>query len=125
MYRMPSFLWSTVTTQSCSLSPMGLVETPAGFMAKESEAMSIPLLSSKGPEIGDQRVKVAIVQFHCRHQGSFFHRVGILDPLAEIVGGIWCDPGRDGVATHQVSQIGAKATASHGSPNGMAIDATG
>src|ERR1700728_4937213 len=125
MYKMPSFLWSTVTTQSCSLSLMGLVETAAGFMAKESAAMSIPLLSSKGPKIGDQRVKIAIVQFHCRHQGAFFHRVGILDPLAEVGGSIWCDSRGDGVATHQVSQIGAKATACHGSPNGVAINATG
>jgi hypothetical protein len=40
---------------------MGLVETPAGFMAIESEAMSIPLLSSEGPKIGDDRVEIAVV----------------------------------------------------------------
>src|ERR1700728_3506111 len=125
MYRIPNFLWSTVTTQSCSLSPMGREPSPTALSAIVSDDISISSSSSQRLQIRGQRIEIVITQLHRRHQRTGLDRVGILNPGSQIFGGVRCGARGDGVAAHQMCEVRTKMSSCNGSGNGVAVHARG
>src|SRR5262252_1928608 len=83
-YRIPSFLWSTVVTQSCSVSRMrtrASRETDAtGVRGMLSEDTAPRLL--QGQEVRQEGVELPVVELHRRHQHAGLQRARVAHPGA-------------------------------------------
>jgi hypothetical protein len=74
-------------------------------------------------EIGRDGIEITSVQMHRRHQGSGFHRVGIVNSLAQIFLSVLNCSGGDCVAAGKVGQVASEASGGSGPGDSMATDA--
>src|SRR5580698_6412471 len=83
-YIMPSFLWSTVTIQSCSACTIGRevsrsVEITIGGSMGWASAISFSGLVQTH-EVRHERIYIVFVQLHCRHQTARLDRIRRVHP---------------------------------------------
>src|SRR5271167_1409871 len=126
MYISPIFLWSTVVTQSCSTSSQSrrgaACSIPAVTGAWVAIAVSFRTLLQRH-QIGCDRVQVAVVEVHRRHQGSGLEVSWIIDEGAKICLVVGHRARGDGVAAGYMRQVRAKSSGCHRSGHSMATDA--
>src|ERR1700749_888415 len=131
MYMMPSFLWSTVTTHSCTrsshvpwISPGG-VRSTALPMGRVESAITKKLLSCRGPvsgllqafEVRDDLVDLGTAQLHGGHETSRLYIIGILDPKLQVGSSIVSCTRGERIATREVSQIRSEFSVGGGTAN--------
>src|SRR5579875_851828 len=114
MYRIPSRLWSTVTTHSCSHSTSGRGRWCVGVRSREPAMGKV--WSAIGHPGSVQRVEVShyfvdlsVAELHGRHENSLFEVIRILNPLVQVLRGVQGGAGGNRGPACQMRQIGPKA----------------
>src|SRR5262245_55369118 len=105
-YMMPSRLWSTVATHSCSIP--GIPEdSDAGAMSRGTGTAVGTLLmaSPQCEEVRDELVELRIVELHRRHERSRLECARVLDPRTQVFWRVARGAGAERGAAHQVSQV--------------------
>src|SRR6267142_6629510 len=74
-------------------------------------------------EVSDQLIEFLVIQVHGGHQHSGFELVGRLEPGAQVFRRVFRHTRTQGVAAHQVRQIGAESSGPNRPIEGMAVDA--
>src|SRR5436309_6949098 len=125
-YMMPRRLWSTVTTQSCSVAakPEGLdASTTSTGVGNGAGTSVVAMASAQGHEIREQLVELGVVELHRRHERPDLERARVLHPGAKIFWGVAHGAGAERRAAHQMSQIRAEHPVPRRPADAVAVDA--
>src|SRR4030095_14569543 len=86
MYIKPSFLWSTVTTNSWSRDTIGRDVSTAGDSAMSSVAMLSPPGLLQGQQVRDDLIQFVFRQLHVGHITTLFDRLRVSHPGSQFFG---------------------------------------
>src|SRR5215813_5243736 len=122
-YMMPSRLWSTVTTQSCSSSRSVRRDALASGPAIDREITLMIVASLESDQVRGERFQLVARDFHGRHERSELECGGILHPGVEILARVASRARPDGPAGHQVRQVRPEHAVGRRAADRVAIDA--
>src|SRR5262249_7796124 len=123
MYIKPSFLWSTVTTNSWSRAMNGREVSAAGDSAISRVAMLSPLELLQGQQVRDYLIQLGVRQLHVGHIATLFDRLRVPHPGPQFFGCIGHCAGAQRFTTHEMGQVGAKRPHRIRSFDGVTVDA--
>src|SRR5438128_8207587 len=124
-YMMPRRLWSTVTTQSCSVAknPEGLdASTTSSGVESGAALVTVAMASAQRHEVLDQLVELGVVELHRRHEGPDLERGRVLHPGSKIFPRVAHGTRAERRAAHQMRQVRAEHTVSPRPADGVAVD---
>src|SRR5207244_451832 len=125
-YMMPRRLWSTVTTQSCSVAakPEGLdASTTSTGVGNGAGTSVVAMASAQGHEIREQLVELGVVELHRRHEGPDLERGRVLHPGSKIFPRVAHGTRAERRAAHQMRQVRAEHAVSPRPAAAVAADA--
>src|SRR3989475_2147413 len=125
-YMMPRRLWSTVTTQSCSVAkkPEGLdASTTSSGVESGAGLVTVAMTSAQRHEVRDQLVELGVVELHRRHEGPDLERGRVLHPGSKIFPRVAHGTRAERRAAHQMRQVRAEHTVSRRPADAVAVDA--
>ena len=126
MYMRPSFLWSTVVTQSCRTSSTrrrgGVIVVSICAGVWVAIGIFFRTLFERR-QICCNGVEVVLVEVHGGHENSGLEGGGVVDEGAQVGGRVGERTGGDGVAAGEMGEVWAEASGGDGSRDGVATDA--
>src|SRR3989441_4969277 len=125
-YMMPRRLWSTVTTQSCSVAakPEELdASTTSSGVENGAGTGVVAMASAQRHEVRDQLVELGVVELHRRHEGPDLERGRVLHPGAKIFPRVAHGTRAERRAAHQMRQVRAEHAVSRRPADAVAVDA--
>src|SRR2546428_3351243 len=125
-YMMPRRLWSTVTTQSCSVAanPEGLDVSMTSSGAESGAGTGVAAMAlAQRHEVREQLVELGLVELHRRHEDTGLERSWILHPGAKIFRCVAHGTSAERRAAHQMSQVRAEHAVPRRPADAMAVDA--
>src|SRR5438128_8182909 len=124
-YMMPRRLWSTVTTQSCSVArkPEGLDVSMTSSGAESGAGTGVAAMAlAQRHEVREQLVELGLVELHCRHEGPDLERARVLHPGSKIFPRVAHGTRAERRAAHQMRQVRAEHTVSRRPADAVAVD---
>src|SRR3989454_12330792 len=125
-YMMPRRLWSTVTTQSCSVARkperLDVSKTSSGAESGAGTGVAAMALARRH-EVRGQLVELGLVELHRRHEDTGLERSWILHPGAKIFRCVAHGTSAERRAAHQMSQVRAEHAVPRRPADAMAVDA--